>query len=65
MIQVAKISESDVNSLRGKQYGDGIYYNPIQDANGNWIVSVEESAYLSFEFELINYEPASNEDIGY
>jgi hypothetical protein len=34
-------------ALRGNTYLPDSYFNPIQDANGNWIVSAEEIAYCA------------------
>lgn len=42
MAKVAIITESQKNYLLGKKY-DGIsYFNPVQDCNGNWVISKEE-----------------------
>lgn len=50
--------------LIGQMYAPDSYFNPIQDANDNWIISVEEMEYcVNPEFmwvkdlELIKYEP--------
>jgi len=63
MTPVAKITEQQAQGLAGQAFAPDSFYNPIQDANGNWIVSIEESVYLSFDFELINYEPIPNQEI--
>lgn len=63
MIQVAKITQQQADELIGQEFAPDSFYKPIQDANGNWVVSVEESAYLSFDFELIEFIPILNLEI--
>lgn len=50
--------------LVGQMYAPDSYFNPIQDANDNWVISVEEMAYCTNQefiwvkdLELIPYEP--------
>jgi hypothetical protein len=61
MIQVALLTEKQANQLKGVEFVDGNYFNPIQDKNGNWIISLEEVEQGSIkwlkELPLINYEP--------
>jgi hypothetical protein len=52
------------DSLVGQQYEDDSYFNPIQDANDNWIISTEEMINCTNELflwvkelELITYVP--------
>lgn len=48
----------EAEALSGQMYRNNRYFNPIQDADGNWIVSIVESRYLNDEdFELIEYNP--------
>ena len=58
---VAKITEQQAEELTGVQFVPDNYFNPIQDANGNWIISLQELVYCSVDFansvELINFEP--------
>jgi hypothetical protein len=42
MRQVAKITEEEKEKLIGRQFMTDVYFNPIQDANGNWVISSEE-----------------------
>lgn len=63
MIQVAKITQQQAQELTGVEFAPDSFYKPIQDADGNWVVSMEESAYLSFDFELIKYIPIPNQEI--
>ena len=42
MIQVRLLTESQKEILQGKEYKPNCYFNPIQDANGNWVISNDE-----------------------
>ena len=42
MRQVAKITEEEKDKLIGRQFMTDVYFNPIQDLNGNWVISKEE-----------------------
>jgi hypothetical protein len=64
MIQVGLLTESQKNELVGQLYDEDSYFNPIQDINDNWIISVEEMEFcVNPEFQwvkdlpLIPYEP--------
>jgi hypothetical protein len=39
---VGQLTISQVESLSGKTYAENNYYNPVQDINDNWIISIEE-----------------------
>lgn len=62
---VAKITQEQANEIRGKEFNNGNLYNPIQDAEGNWVVSLTELQFLGIDFastvELINFEPIKSE----
>lgn len=64
MTQVGLLTETQKDSLIGQMYDDDSYFNPIQDINDNWIISVEEMDFcVNPEFQwvkdlpLIPYEP--------
>ena len=64
MTQVGLLTETQKDSLIGQLYDDDSYFNPIQDLNDNWIISVEEMEFcVNPEFmwvkdlPLIPYEP--------
>tara|TARA_Y100001970_G_C13798806_1_gene633970 strand:- start:7 stop:210 length:204 start_codon:yes stop_codon:yes gene_type:complete len=64
MIQVAKLTEEQKDSLIGKEYIKDCYFNPIQDNNDNWIISIQEQEHCNIDnflwvkdLTLINYEP--------
>lgn len=40
MIAILTIAQKD--SLLGMKYDGVQYFNPVQDANGNWVISEEE-----------------------
>jgi hypothetical protein len=64
MTQVGLLTEQQKNELVGQQYTTDSYFNPIQDFQDNWVISVEEINYCTEEnFEwvknlsLIDYLP--------
>jgi hypothetical protein len=64
MIQVGLLTESQKNELLGQLYDEDSYFNPIQDIEDNWIISVEEMEFcVNPEFQwvkdlpLIEYKP--------
>ena len=58
---VAKITQKQADELKGKEFVQDNYFNPIQDVNGNWIISLQELVYCNVDFansvELIKFEP--------
>ncbi len=42
MIQVGLLTIEQKDSLIDQLWADDSYFNPIQDADDNWIISVEE-----------------------
>ncbi len=64
---VGVLTEVQKDQLLGQLYESDSYFNPIQDINDNWVISVEEMEQcinLDFlwvkELELILYEPKPN-----
>ena len=64
MIQVGLLTETQKDSLIGKLYDEDSYFNPLQDLNDNWIISIEEMDFcVNPEFQwvknlpLIDYKP--------
>ena len=62
IVGLLTIEEKDL--LVGQQYAPDSYFNPIQDANDNWVISQEEiDQNVNEEFswlaslELIEYQP--------
>jgi hypothetical protein len=61
---VGLLNQEQKDSLMGQLYTDDSYFNPIQDANDNWIISTEEMINCTNEkfmwvkeLELIEYVP--------
>jgi hypothetical protein len=64
MIQVGLLTIEQKDSLVGQWYAPDSYFNPIQDINDNWVISVEEMEQCvnpNFtwvqDLDLIFYEP--------
>jgi hypothetical protein len=61
---VGLLTEIQKDELVGQLYTDDSYFNPIQDLNNNWVISVEEMEFCTNELffwvkdlPLIIYEP--------
>jgi hypothetical protein len=68
MTYVGLLTESQKNELFGQLYDEDSYFNPIQDINNDWIISVEEiDQCVTPEFQwvkdlpLIEYIPKPEE----
>ena len=61
MTNVALLTIDQKNQLVGKEYQPDSYYNPIQDKNNNWVISLQEIEKSDLqwvkELPLIPYEP--------
>jgi hypothetical protein len=61
MIQVALLTTEEANQLKGAEIVKDNYFNPIQDANDNWIISLEEVEQSTIEWlkdlPIIDYQP--------
>jgi hypothetical protein len=44
MKMVARLSNGQAKQLEKKLFRTDSYFNPIEDADGNWVVSLEEVA---------------------
>lgn len=64
---VAKLTEKQADSIRDVQYAPDSYFNPIQDAYDNWVISIEEVEACDIEWVkellLIEYEPKIEDEI--
>ena len=63
-IYVGLLTELQKNELVGQLYAPDSYFNPIQDLNDNWVISIEEiEQCVNPDFlwvkdlEMIPYEP--------
>lgn len=41
-MQVGRLTIKQKNSLIGVEFTTDCYFNPVQDANGKWVISQEE-----------------------
>ena len=61
MIEVYQLTAEQAEQLIGVQYVADMTFNPIQDANGNWIISSEEVSSTTIdwvkELPAIEYVP--------
>ena len=61
MILVYMLTEDQANQLKGVEYTTDMTFNPIQDGNGNWIISREEVSTTTIdwvkELPQIEYVP--------
>lgn len=64
LLYVGLLTELQKNELVGQLYAPNSYYNPIQDIDNNWVISVEEiEQTITLEFiwvkdlPLIPYTP--------
>jgi len=48
-MKVRQLNEEQKNLLEGKMYDGVQYFNPTQDADGNWFISNEEVAQTTNE----------------
>jgi hypothetical protein len=61
---VGLLTEVQKDELVGVYYSDDSIYNPIQDIDNNWVISVEEMLYTTNpdtlwvkDLDLIEYKP--------
>ena len=61
---VGLLTEVQKDEIVGQLYTEDSYFNPIQDASDNWIISVEEMEFCTIEqfmwvkdLPLIEYTP--------
>ena len=60
---VAKITAQKANELIGQEYQSGAKFSPVQDNQGNWIVSLVEAQYLGIDdIEVIEFQPIEIEE---
>jgi len=60
-MKVAKLTEKEKDFLIGQEVESGVKFNPIQDSNNIWIISLEEVEQTNSEWvkelPLIDYKP--------
>lgn len=62
---VYQLTPEQAEQLRGTLYAADSHFNPIQDANDNWIISVEEVGQCSIDWvkQLPSIEYISKESL--
>jgi hypothetical protein len=70
-ILVALLTVTQKDELVGQLYAPDSYFNPIQDGNGNWIISTQEQEFCVVEkfywikdLPLIPYVPVPSPEPG-
>jgi hypothetical protein len=67
VIHVGLLTTEQADLIRGVQFAPDSYFNPIQDADGNWIISLEEIQRCSLEWvkelPLIEFKPILQDEI--
>lgn len=64
-MKVRQLTEQQKDQLVGQTYDGVQYFNPVQDADGNWVISNEEvnacitDALTGFELIEIDYNPVT------
>jgi hypothetical protein len=65
MIQVVKLTKKQAEQLKGVEFVKDNFFNPILDAEGNYIISLEEVDQCDIEWvkllPLIEYKQIINE----
>jgi hypothetical protein len=63
-MKVGQLTQQQAAILSGEMYSQDAFFYPIQDANDNWVISIEEingctNEVFSWvkELQLIEYEP--------
>jgi hypothetical protein len=60
---VAKVTQEKADEIRGQAIAH-THFNPVQDANGNWVISLATAQYLdSSDYEIINWEAPETEEL--
>ena len=58
MIKVGKLTIAQKDSLLGHKYSDDSYFNPVQDTNGDWVISTQEMDYcINPDFDWVKTLP--------
>jgi len=62
--KVGLLTEEEKEAIEGKRYAKGRYFTPLQDANGNWVLKIEQiknNKNIDFwwvkHLPLIDYKP--------
>ena len=50
---VVVLTESEYLEIQGKEYRDGMIFNPIKDINNNWVISEQEVVQCNENFAYL------------
>ena len=63
-MQVGLLTLKQKQQIEGKEFAPDSFFNPIQDANNNWVISIQETEQATIptyewvhELPLIDYVP--------
>ena len=63
-MQVGLLTLAQKNEIEGKEFAPNSFFNPILDANNNWVISIQEMEQATIppyewvhELPLIEYNP--------
>jgi hypothetical protein len=63
-MKVGLLTLEQKNEIEGKEFAPDSYFNPIQDNNNNWVISIQEMEQATIppykwvhQLPLINYQP--------
>ena len=66
-MQVGLLTLEQKNEIDGKEFAPNSFFNPIQDANNNWVISIQEMEQATIppyewvhDLPLIEYIPKTN-----
>ncbi len=65
-MQVVKLTTDQLKKIKGKTYDGEQFFNPIEDADGNFVISQIEADASDIDFsenELIGYNPKPVENM--
>ena len=68
-MQVYKLTKEQADQLIGEEFIPDCYYYPIQDKNGNWIITENEQKQINPKFiwlqdlVVIEFEPPTENNI--
>lgn len=63
MIYVALITAEQAEALRGVQWGDDSYCNPVVDGLGRWVISLQEAEALGLQCEVVEWVQPKLDDL--
>ncbi len=67
-MKVGLLTLEQKNEIEGKEFAPDSFYKPLEDANGNWIISVQEMEFATIppyewvhNLPLIDFQPKITE----